>query len=147
MESTPTIEMAVMTARNSTNPACGNSISPQSSANSVEGGAEPTTKEIEERPWKYIGYKGYSSFIASEPDFYILRRFASLNMRITLALHDQVTVLEEQLRILDDELSGKNADHFHNGSFRSDIETRTKLVEEIAIKLSKRARSPTIATG
>jgi hypothetical protein len=101
--------------------------------------AEPplTEQEIETKPWKYIGYKGYSSFIASETDFYIVRRFASLNTRIALALQDQVSVLEEELQALDARYSRRNAEDLHNGSFRDDREDRTALVEKIAEKLMK----------
>ena len=36
-------------------------------------------EEIDVKPWKYIGYRGYVDFIASENDFYIMRRFAALD--------------------------------------------------------------------
>jgi hypothetical protein len=96
-----------------------------------------TEKEIEEKPWKYIGYDGYASFIASEKDFYILRRFTSLNTRVALALQDQVVILEEQLKELDYGYSRRSAPDLHNGSFRCDREDRKALLEEIAHKLSQ----------
>jgi len=96
-----------------------------------------TEEEIEEKPWKYIGYDGYASFIASEKDFFILRRFTSLNTRIALALQDQVVVLEEQLKELDYGYSRRSARDLHNGSFRCDREDRKALLEEITHKLSQ----------
>lgn len=36
---------------------------------------EPSPEETKEKPRKYIGYKGYSEFIASETDYYVLRSF------------------------------------------------------------------------
>jgi hypothetical protein len=96
-----------------------------------------TKEEIEKKPWKYIGYKGYSNFIASENDFYILRRFASLNARVALTLQDQISVLEEQLDDLDKHCSRRDAEDLHNGSFRDDREERTALVEMIYEKLTK----------
>ncbi|OBT63849.1 hypothetical protein VE03_06580 [Pseudogymnoascus sp. 23342-1-I1] len=97
---------------------------------------ELTEKEIGEKPWKYIGYKGYSEFISSENDFYILRSFRSLNTRIALALQDEITALEHQIDKLDTRYSRRDADDIHNGSFRCDRDDRTELVELIASKLS-----------
>jgi hypothetical protein len=96
-----------------------------------------TKEEIEKKPWKYIGYKGYSDFIASENDFYILRRFASLNARVALTLQDQISVLEEQLDDLDQHCSRRDVEDLHNGSFRDDREERAALVEMIYEKLTK----------
>jgi hypothetical protein len=99
--------------------------------------APVTKEEIEKKPWKYIGYKGYAEFIASDNDFYILRRFASLNSRVALTLQDQISVLEEQLDDLDKHCSRRDAEDLHNGSFRDDREERTALVEMIYEKLTK----------
>jgi hypothetical protein len=95
-----------------------------------------TTEEIEEKPWKYIGYRGYSEFISSENDFYILRGFKSLNTRIALAQQDQIAVLEERLKALNIEYGRRDAEDRHNGSFRSDRDDRTELVDLISEKLS-----------
>lgn len=100
-----------------------------------------TKEEIEEKPWKYIGYNGYASFLASEKDFYILRRFTSLNIRLALAIQDQVVELEEQLQELDYGYSRRSAPDLHNGSFRDDREDRKTLLEEIAQKLSQYSKS------
>ncbi|KAF4628645.1 hypothetical protein G7Y89_g9509 [Cudoniella acicularis] len=106
------------------------------SVNEVEG-PPLTEEEIERKPWKYIGYKGYSEFIASDNDFYIVRNFASLNTRITLALQDQISVLEADLEELDAQYSRRDAEDLHNGSFRDDREDRTELIEKITTKLAK----------
>ncbi|RYP88543.1 hypothetical protein DL769_000239 [Monosporascus sp. CRB-8-3] len=58
---------------------------------------EPTDLEVQRKPWKFVGYKRYADFISSDDDFFILRRFSSLNVRVALALQDQISVLEEQL--------------------------------------------------
>lgn len=102
---------------------------------------DPTEEAIEEKPWKYIGYNGYTSFLASEKDFYILRRFTSLNIRVALALQDEVVILEKQLGELDHEWSRRNARDLHNGSFRCDREDRKALLEELAQKLSQYSKS------
>lgn len=96
-----------------------------------------TEEEIEKKPWKYIGYKGYSEFIASDNDFYIVRQFASLNARVVLALQDQIAVLETNLDELDAQYSKRDAEDLHNGSFRDDRDDRTELIEKITTKLAK----------
>lgn len=80
----------------------------------------PTEEQIDRKPWKYIGYKGYAEFIASDNDFYIVRQFASLNARVTVALQDQVCVLEAQLDEFDKGYSRRDAEDLHNGWFRDD---------------------------
>ncbi|KAH9224690.1 hypothetical protein DL95DRAFT_254615, partial [Leptodontidium sp. 2 PMI_412] len=96
-----------------------------------------TPEEVEKKPWKYIGYRGYADFIASENDFYIVRRFAALNTRAALALQDRVSVLEEQLEELDRTYSRRDAVDVHNGSFRDDQEERSELMCEIVEALTK----------
>jgi hypothetical protein len=74
-----------------------------------------TQKEADQKPWKFIGYKGYSEFIASDNDFFILRRFGPASARVALRLQDKVAVLVEQLRDLDKQYSLREADDIHNG--------------------------------
>lgn len=98
---------------------------------------DPTQDEIERKPWKYIGYKGYSEFLATENDFFIFRKFTSLNCRIALVLQDQLSVLEKDLDDLDCEHSKKSAGDINNGSFRDDCEDRSKVVDSIHTKLAQ----------
>jgi hypothetical protein len=90
-----------------------------------------TQKELDEKPWKYIGYKGYSSFLASENDFLVFRRFGSISTRIALRLQDKVRVLEEELSLCDRELSKKEAEDVHNGSFRQEQDARERILEDM----------------
>lgn len=109
------------------------------STSNTTGAEEPalTEEEIERKPWKYIGYKGYSKFIASDNDFYVVRKFATLNTRVTLALQDEIVVLESDLDVLDAQYSKRDAENLHNGSFRDDRQDRTALIEKITSKLAK----------
>ena len=75
-----------------------------------------------------IGYNGYSDFIASENDFFILRRFASVSAKIALELQDEVVVLEERLEDVDRELSRRGMVDVNNGSFRDDIPERKEVL-------------------
>jgi hypothetical protein len=102
--------------------------SPQSSRE----GQHLSQRELDEKPWKYIGYKGYSSFLSSENDFLIFRRFGSASTRIALRLQDKVTVLEDQLEALDQKYSSKEAHDVHNGSFRQEEEDRAKLLDDLS---------------
>ncbi|KAK1460199.1 hypothetical protein CMEL01_03198 [Colletotrichum melonis] len=108
---------------------------PQGSVFSSARKEEPTEEEIQEKPWKYIGYKGYTNFISSDDDFFVLRRFDSLNVRAALALQDELSWLEEELGVLDNEFSAKAADDFNNGTLRQDVPDRIDLVRIISVKL------------
>lgn len=94
-----------------------------------------TRSEIDEKPWKYIGYQGYTDFIASENDFFILRRFASVSARIALSLQDQVVVLEKELNDFDWKYSRKEEEDVNNGTFREEEEERTEVLEALRLKL------------
>ncbi|RYP39359.1 hypothetical protein DL767_002270 [Monosporascus sp. MG133] len=99
---------------------------------------EPTELEVQRKPWKYVGYRRYADFISSDDDIFILRRFSSLNVRVALALQDQISVLEEQLGELDRWHSRRNAVDVNNGSFRHEpIEAREEVLTKITKKISK----------
>jgi mannose-6-phosphate isomerase class I len=95
----------------------------------------PTVAEAEQKPWKYIGYKGYAEVIASEEDFFILRRFKATSVRVALSLQDQVAVLEEKLAALDEKYSQREYEDLHNGTFRQDEKERTDAIEKLRQKL------------
>lgn len=97
----------------------------------------PSSQEIAKKPWKYVGYKGYSEFLASENDFFIFRKFALLNSRTALALQDQLSVLEGELEELDKRYSKKSASDVNNGSYRDDQADREELLGNIYDKLVK----------
>ena len=98
---------------------------------------ELTPVQIKRKRWKYLGYKEYTKFIGSDADFLIVRRFSTLNARVLLSLQDQLSVLEEDLDVLDTNYSRKSASDVHNGSFRQDQEDREELISEILGKLKE----------
>ncbi|KAI1135031.1 hypothetical protein F5Y05DRAFT_396329 [Hypoxylon sp. FL0543] len=67
----------------------------------------PTDLEIAECPWKYKGYKDFTSYIAADPDFFAVRRFGRLHTRALLTLQDHLVELEEKLDSLDEKFSLK----------------------------------------
>lgn len=95
----------------------------------------PTEKDIYKQPWRYIGYRGYSEFLSSDDDFFLLRRFGALNARIALSLQDQVSALEERLRELDQEYTRSDSPPINNGTLRDDKEDRAELICQITAKL------------
>lgn len=103
---------------------------------------EPTDREVQRKPWKYVGYKRYAEFISSDDDFFILRRFRSLNVRVALALQDQISVLEEQLDELDRKHSRRDAVDVNNGSIRNEpIEERERLLAQITESIRRYSKA------
>ncbi|KAI1133664.1 hypothetical protein F5Y10DRAFT_228301 [Nemania abortiva] len=88
-------------------------------------------EDIERKPWKYVGYRGYTQLVASEDDFFILRRFNSLNIRVALLLQDEIAVLENELAEIDQMASRKDSEDVHNGSFRQDQSDRAAVLGKI----------------
>lgn len=97
----------------------------------------PCDEEIQEKPWKYIGIKGYSEFIASDNDFFVLRRFDILNARLALLLQDEISELENELGVLDKKYSDMDAEDVNNGTFREDVEERSELMGILKKKLKR----------
>lgn len=88
------------------------------------------------KPWKEIGYRGFSAFLASDNDFLIFRRFGSLNARLLLFLQDQIAVLEEKLEKLEQKHMAEDAKDIHHGSFRHEVlPQRIMLLENIHQKV------------
>jgi hypothetical protein len=100
-----------------------------------------TQKELDEKPWKYIGYRGYSSFLSTENDFLIFRRFGAASTRVALRLQDRVAILEDQLEVLDKKYNSKEAEDVHNGSIRQDEEDRANLLGDLSASLMEYSQS------
>lgn len=94
--------------------------------------------DVRRAPWKYIGYRVFSKWIASDQSFFIVRRFGALQARAVLSLQDEIARLEEQLESMDKAYSRKAVpDVVDNGSFRNDPwnEERGATVKTICEKL------------
>lgn len=102
----------------------------------------PEEADIRLKPWKYVGYKGYSAFISSDDDFFILRRFDTLNVRVALSQQDELSSLETELIEMDEKFSRKDSEDIDNGTFRGDLEERTALLANIARKVRRYSKSP-----
>jgi hypothetical protein len=105
-----------------------------------------------ELQWKYVGYPGLATWMASSPDLFILRRFDYLNARVLLTLQDQIAEKEDLLHKIDmqqvDAPLRPRAENVtmrlegNKGSVRKDpnIE-RPKLLKEIRELLKEYSRS------
>ena len=91
--------------------------------------------EEKEKPWKYIGYKVFSRWVASDPSFFVLRRFGTLNARVALSLQDEIAQLEEKLDYMDKMYSDRDIPDVHNGTFRNETfigdDDRQALVKDV----------------
>ncbi len=96
-----------------------------------------TLQEVGEKPWKYIGYQGYSKVLSSDTDFLVFRRFGAINARNLLRLQDRVVILEEALEELDRKLKRQETPNIHNGWFRQDYEGREMILDKIQKALSE----------
>jgi hypothetical protein len=100
-------------------------------------------RRLEALPWKHAGYRVFSRWMASDPAFFIVRRFGALNARVILCLQDEIAKHEEELDALDIRFRADDKlDDTNNGSFRNDpCEERKKLIEEtLREKLAKYSR-------
>ena len=91
---------------------------------------------------KYNGYQSFAQFIASDDDFFAVRRFDRLHCRTLLRLQDEVVRLEEALELIDAEFSDKGAKDVDNGTFRRDQKKRKELLEAIPGKLEQYGKRP-----
>jgi hypothetical protein len=89
-----------------------------------------------------LGYREYSSFLASDADFLIFRKFGAMNVRVLLSLQHQVSQYESALGDLDNNLSRSN--DVNNGCLEGDNPERQRIVEALYESLSKYSLLPFI---
>jgi hypothetical protein len=99
-----------------------------------------------DNPPRYIGYRVFCKWTASDPTYFIVRKFPALNVRVILNLQDEIVKLEQELDELDEDWSREtlpigihhpDPDLIHNGTFRNDeVEERKNLIKTITEKLS-----------
>lgn len=94
------------------------------------------------RQRKYIGYKEFAQFASFDNDFFCLRRFDSLHVRVLLRQQDRLSELETGLQSLDAKLSRRDAKDIDNGSFRKDVDERINLLGKIEDQLKTYGKLP-----
>ncbi|KAL1967377.1 hypothetical protein VTN77DRAFT_3161 [Rasamsonia byssochlamydoides] len=101
-----------------------------------------SSTELYQSPWKYCGYKRYSAFLGFSRSFFFLRQFRTLNVRVLLAMQDDIVELEEELDRIEETLRQASS-NVHNGKLRevdravSEAEQRHELIWEIQEKIRR----------
>jgi hypothetical protein len=72
------------------------------------------------KAWKYYGYQNFCKFMASDNDFFLLRRFGDLNARILLKMQFEISRLERRLQELENNIMESLDDKQRNDSFHWD---------------------------
>ncbi|KAH6884166.1 hypothetical protein B0T10DRAFT_551079 [Thelonectria olida] len=93
--------------------------------------------EIDERAWKYTGYRSFANYVSSDTNFFVFRRFDRLNARVLLTLQAQLTRLEDRLGALDGKYSARGAGDINNGSIKADQPDRAAVIAEITEKIKE----------
>ena len=74
-------------------------------------------------------------WMASDDDFFVLRRFGELSARVLLRLQNRIAMLEENLQRMDRDCVEKG---LNNGTFRYDpIWHRQQLLDELTSRLEQ----------
>ena len=63
-----------------------------------------TDKDRAKKPWKFIGYRAFCKFVASDDDFFVLRRFSVLTSRVLLSLQDELSELQSKPEAVEEDL-------------------------------------------
>lgn len=96
-----------------------------------------TETSVQGKPWRCIGYRGFAESLASDDDFFVLRRFDFLSARTLLLLQWQLSNLETKLLEADELRAFKVVADLHNRSFDADNEERQALLTRIKQQLTE----------
>lgn len=97
----------------------------------VRPAPEPSCYEADKQPWRYRGYPEMSMWMASDDDFFVLRRFGALSARVALMLQDQLTRLEEELE--KEDVACMQMPKGDSGTFRNDVRSRRQEILGLAL--------------
>ncbi|KAL8966722.1 MAG: hypothetical protein Q9183_003240 [Haloplaca sp. 2 TL-2023] len=97
-----------------------------------------TMEEADNDPRRYRGYPALCTWMASDDDFFIIRRFGKASARIILLMQHEIAQLEEALYTEDAKCLDEDGD---NGTFDGDPRQRRRgLIEELARRLERYQR-------
>lgn len=101
----------------------------------------PGTDQIDDQPWKYLGYRALAKWAGSSREALIVRRFNALNARVLLFMQDEIVRIEDDLEELDKWNMRPNA-KVHNGTFAFEHEQeRNDLLGLLTTKLKAYSKS------
>ena len=88
------------------------------------------------------GYPALSAWVASDDDFFVIRRFDRLNARVILRMQDRISFLEERLEEIDQKCRKMKTGVGDNGTLRHDTEIeRRKILGELEERLEKYSKA------
>ena len=105
-------------------------------AASTLSNASVTDKERFEKAWKYEGYKEFGKWMASDDDFFVFRRFESLNATTIAYLQYRISQLERQLEDIHN--ANEQEEKRKNSSFKWDEQyqqDRFQIMNELSCLL------------
>jgi hypothetical protein len=98
-----------------------------------------TEEQKRKQAWKYQGYDELSKWMASENDFFIFRRFESLNAETILYLQYRITQLEKNLKDIHANIANSDIKEMKkNSSFKWDEQCqqdRSQIMTELSYLL------------
>ncbi|KAH7087193.1 hypothetical protein FB567DRAFT_602803 [Paraphoma chrysanthemicola] len=99
----------------------------------------PTSGDPKKQPWKVEGYQEFSKWMASADDFFVFRRFESLNAATILWMQHRISELERRLQEIHQEVvNSEDNKRLKNSSFAWDaqwMQERTKIMGELSCLL------------
>ncbi|KAF2019875.1 hypothetical protein BU24DRAFT_128329 [Aaosphaeria arxii CBS 175.79] len=97
----------------------------------------PDATAKRKKAWKYEGYQEFSKWMASDDDFFVIRRFQSLNAHVILYMQNRIVKIEERLEQI--HANNENTEgQRNNGSFSWDMKNepeRDRLMCELTTVL------------
>jgi hypothetical protein len=92
-----------------------------------------------DQAWKYEGYQELSKWMASDDDFFVIRRFESLNANTILWMQHHIARLEQELAEIHKNIEdSKPEDNLVNSSFNWDAKympRRNQILGELSRQL------------
>lgn len=99
---------------------------------------KPTLRQADDQPWRYRGYPAMCRWMASDDDFFVIRKFGEVAARVLLRMQDRIVQLEEELH-KQDQISAEHS--LHSGTFRKEKNlTRDEIMDELTWRLKEYQR-------
>jgi hypothetical protein len=96
----------------------------------------PAIRDPKKQPYKTEGYQAFSKWMASDDDFFVLRKFEALNAATILWMQHRISELEHRLQQIHKSIEeSKDSDNLKNSSFKWDAQympERTGIMCELS---------------
>lgn len=106
--------------------------------------ASVSSEDRKNAAWKYEGYEALGRWMASDDEFFVFRRFESLNAGVILWMQDRIVQLETKLKEIHRHIADSPNYSVSNGSFRRDVDAvpeREKIMRELSSILHHYSKS------